>query len=145
MFGKKKRNNAIINTVDDSRAVVYDFVRRFPYESYRPVEYRPFPDLQKELMLPKLDQYLQALLAGDVDDGNGDMLDSIIFDPFRIAVPDLEKQGCEHRDIIRRLNARRISDRADFSRIRDKESKELAGLEKEFEQTCRKIERLEEG
>ena len=41
--------------------------------------------------------------------------------------------------------ARRVSDRADFERIRDERKEELERLEQEYEDVCSKIATVEEG
>lgn len=145
MFGRKKNKQALIGTMDDSRITVYDFRRRFLYESYRCPDYNPYPGLQESVIMPKLEEHLQALFAGNVDDGNGDMLDNTIIAPFRESVADLEKQRCGHTDMLRRLAARRISDRVDFIKIKDQQSAVLHKLEQEYEEICRRIEEVEEG
>lgn len=80
-----------------------------------------------------------------MDDANGDMLDNIIFGPYRESVPDLNVQRLNHKDMNRRLVARRVSDRADFVRIREERQKELEQLELEYEDVCNKIAAVEEG
>lgn len=145
MFGRKKK--AQFNLMDDSRATAYDFKRRnqLLFESYRSVDYRPYHGLCEGEMKPKLDRHLEALLTGDVDDANGDMLDSIIFGPYRESVPDLNVQRLNHKDMNRRLIARRVSDRADFARIRAERQEELDRLVQEYKETCNKITASEEG
>ena len=95
-------------------------------------------------MKPKIDRHLEALFSGDVDDGNGDMLDNIIFGPYRESVPYLNIQRLIHKDMNRRLVARRVSDRADFERIRDERKEELERLEQEYEDVCSKVATVEE-
>lgn len=144
MFGrKKKKEPTLFNSIDDSRSVVYDFMRRFVYESYRTVEYCMYPKLEEQELKAKLDVHLDALLAGEVDDGNANMLDQIIFAPAREGVMALRRQHYNHQDTIRRLIARRKSDRQDFSRISEERKEELAQLEWEYQETCRKL-RLEQ-
>lgn len=147
MFGRKKKEQAQFNTMDDSRETVYDFMRRMHclYESYRPADYRLYPGLSEEEMKAKLDRHLEALFAGDVDDANGDMLDNIIFGPYRESVPYLNVQRFNHKDMNRRLVARRFSDRADFERIRDERKNELKQLEQEYDDVCSKMAAVEEG
>ena len=96
-------------------------------------------------MKPKVDKHLEALFAGDVDDGNGDMLDNIIFGPYRESVPYLNIQRLNHKDMNRRLVARRVSDRMDFERIRDERKEELERLEQEYKDVCSKMAAVEEG
>lgn len=147
MFGRKKKEQAQFNTMDDSRVTVYDFMRRMQplFESYRSADYRPYLGLCEEEMKPKLDRHLEVLFAGDVDDANGDMLDNIIFGPYRESVPYLNIQRLNHKDMNRRLVARRVSDRADFERIRDERKEELERLEQEYEDVCSKMAAVEEG
>ena len=38
MFGRKKQEQGLFNTMDDSRVMVHDFTRRYLYESYRSVD-----------------------------------------------------------------------------------------------------------
>jgi len=148
VFGRKKKEQAQFNTMDDSRVTVNDFMRHMQslFESYRCTDYRMYYKLCEEEMKPKLDRHLEALFAGDVDDANGDnMLDNIIFGPYRESVPYLNVQRLNHKDMNRRLVARRVSDRADFVRIREERQKELERLEQEYEDVCNKIAALEEG
>ena len=95
-------------------------------------------------MRPKLDQHLEELFTGDVDDANGDMLDSIILASYRESVTNLNVQRLNHKDMNRRLIAKRVSDYADFVRIREERQKELEQLEKEYEDVCNKIAGIEE-
>lgn len=147
MFGRKKKEEAQFNTMDDSRVTVYDFKRRMQqlFESYRAADYRSYPGLSEETMKPKLDKHLEALFAGNVDDANGDMLDNIIFGPYRESGPYLNVQRLNHKDMNRRLVARRISDRADFARIREERQEELEFLEQEYKDTCSRIAAVKEG
>lgn len=146
MFGRKKREQAQFNTMDDSRVTVYDFMRHMQplFESYRSADYRLYPGLCEEEMKPKLDKHLEALFAGDVDDANSDMLDNIIFGPYRESVPYLNIQRLNHKDMNRRLVARRVSDRADFARIREERQEELECLKQEYEDVCNKMAAVEE-
>lgn len=118
-----------------------DFRRRPEYEACRPAEYRLYPKLEEGVILPRLEAHLTALFAGEVDDGNGDLLDSIIFAPAREAVPDLARQQYDHADTLRRLIARRRADREDFARLLDLRRQELAELEAVHAATLNKIEK----
>lgn len=146
MFGKK-RKRALFHEVDDSKSVVYDFRLRSSvtgFESYRTVEYRLYHKLEESEMLPLLDEHLTKLFAGEVDDGNGDMLDSILFGAVREAVPDLEHQHHDHIDMIRRLTIRRIADRDDIRRIRDERRDEMNRIQSDYENICHALENCEE-
>ena len=142
MFGKQKDRHTI-NSMDDTRQVVHDFRLRLPYENYRTKEYELYYKLRDEEMLPRIDEHLEKLFSGEVDDGNGDMLDSILFSPAREAKPDLAKQHVDHEDMIRRLIVRRKADVADFKKIVDALRNELTVLESEHAETCKRIDLLE--
>lgn len=141
MFGKKK-NQALFNAVDDSRTVVHDFRLRAPYESYRTVEYRLYHKLAEDEMMPRLEEHLSKLLAGDiVDSGNADMLDAILFGAAREGITDLGKQHYDHSDMLRRLIIRRKVDREDFRKIRDDRVEEYESMKADYERTCKMLDR----
>ena len=106
-------------------------------------EYELYHKLKDEEMLPRIDEHLEKLFSGEVDDGNGDMLDSILFAPAREAKPDLEKQHVDHGDMLRRLITRRKGDIADIERITVELKDELASIQAEYEQTCNRVAVLE--
>lgn len=146
MFGKKKKR-ALFNAVDDSRSVVNDFRLRstvIGFESYRTVEYRLYHKLEEEEMIPLLDEHLTKLFTGEVDDGNGDMLDSILFGAAREALPYLGRQHYDHIDILRRLTISRIADRDDIRRIRDEREKERDAIQVDYEKICHALAKYEE-
>lgn len=98
--------------VDDRRVIVNDFVRRAPFWSYRVKDYQiypPFADYQKEI-----DAYLEKLFSGELDDGNGDVLDNLISDMFHKAKQDLNRQRQEHHDAIKSFWIRFQGDRRAF-------------------------------
>ena len=67
--------------VDDTLEVVNDFICQIPFWGYQVAayrEYEPFSNLVLEL-----DSYLEKLFAGEIDDGNGDVLDCLIADRAR--------------------------------------------------------------
>lgn len=148
MFGKKK-NRALFNAVDDSRTVVHDFQLRSSgpngFESYRTMEYRLYHKLEEDEMIPRLEEHLDKLFAGAVDDANADMLDAILFGAAREALPDLGRQHYDHLDMLRRLIIRRKADREDLRRIRDDRVEEYESMKADYERTCRMLDReLEE-
>ena len=144
MFGKKK-SQALLNAVDDSRTVVHDFRLRSSgstgFESYRAVEYRLYHKLEEDEMMPRLEEHLNKLFAGSVDDANGDMLDAIIFGAAREALPDLGRQQYDHLDMLRRLIVRRKADREDLRRIRDDRVEECEAVKSDYERTCKVLAR----
>lgn len=143
MFGKRK-NQALFNAVDDSRAVVHDFRLRATqagFESYRTVEYRLYHKLEEDEMIPRLEEHLGKLFAGEVDDGNGDMLDAILFGAAREALPDLGRQHYDHSDMLRRLIIRRKADREDLCKIRDDRIAEYEAMKTDYERTSKMLAR----
>lgn len=131
MFGKKKKQAA----QPEPQALR----RRPEYGEDRLTQYRLYPKLEEAYLLPILDRHLETLLSGEVDDGNGDLLDGIILAAAREAAPDLVRQRHDHTEALRRLNARRSSDREDFARILEQRRQELAALEAAHANTCRRI------
>ena len=143
MFGKKK-SQALFNAVDDSRTVVHDFRLRATqvgFESYRATEYRLYHKLEECEMMPRLEEHLSKLFAGEVDDANGDMLDNIIFGAAREALPDIVRQHYDHLDMLRRLTIRRKADREDLRRIRDDRVEEYESMKADYERTCKMLDR----
>lgn len=137
MMFRKNKEQALFNAVDDARTVVHDFCLRAPFESYRTVEYRLYPKLEEGTMMPRLEEHLNRLLSGDVDDANGDMLDALIFGAAREALPDLARQHYDHKDMLRRLIVRRKADREDLRRIKEDREAEYEVLLADYEKTCR--------
>lgn len=143
MFSKKKRPT-VFNSVDDSRTVVRDFRLRATqvgFESYRATEYRLYHKLEECEMMPRLEEHLSKLFAGEVDDANGDMLDNIIFGAAREALPDIVRQHYDHLDMLRRLIVRRKADLEDLRRIRDDRAEEYETMKTDYERTCKMLAR----
>ena len=103
-------------TDETEDTVVRDFQRRAPFWSYRVTEYRPFAPFAE--FRKELDGYLEKLFAGEIDDGNGDVLDNLIVDIARQAQFDLEKQRADHQDNLRNLQLRTVGDRSQFLEAR---------------------------
>lgn len=106
------RMKNINESVGSEKMVMNDFERRIPYWSYRPVSYEvyePFKEYKTEI-----DGYLEKLFNGEIDDGNGDVLDNMIMDMARQAEKSLNRQRVEHRDMIKSLDIRAQSDRKAF-------------------------------
>ena len=122
-MGFFKRNDPA-KVVDDTREVATDFTCRRPFWSYRTAPYRPYAPL--EGLKPELDRHLEALFAGAVDEGNGDVLDYPIFDNVRLAREDLNRQRIEHHDAIVQFGVRAAGDRQAFE-------DQLAALETDIE------------
>ena len=137
MFHRKKR---IIYNLGDAKATVYDFARRFPFESYRPTDYSMYHKLEDSTLKRQLDRHLKVLLAGDVDWGNANMLDGYLCSLAAEAAVDLMLQQREHQDMIHRLQARRWSDREDFVELLNKLRKDLHQLEEEYKTVCQMLD-----
>lgn len=103
----KRRRHAKADEV-----LVNDFKRRAPYWAYRPAEYRIYDDFM--FYMTDIDKYLKKLFSGEIDDGNGDVLDNMIMEMTRQAEKLLEKQRTEHRDTIKNFDIRRKSDKKAF-------------------------------
>ena len=146
MFNKKKQQS-LYNSVDDSRSTVYDFTLRstpIGFESYRTTEYTLYHKLDEAEMLPRIDDHLNKLFAGSVDDANCDMLDEIIFGAAREALPYLSKQHIDHTDTIRRFIVRRTADRDDIRHIRDERIVERDTMQTDYDKICKALEKAEE-
>ena len=146
MFNKKKQQS-LYNSVDDSRSTVYDFTLRstpIGFESYRTTEYTLYHKLDEAEMLPRIDDHLEKLFAGNVDEANCDMLDEIIFGTAREALPCLSKQHIDHNDTIRRFIVRRTADRDDIRRIRDERIVERDTMQTDYDKICKALEKAEE-
>ena len=98
--------------VTDETVVVNDFERRIPYWSYRTVNY----SIPERFLRYKeeIDEYLRHLFEGEIDDGNGDVLDNLILDMAMQAELSLEQQKIEHKDLITSFNIRAKSDKVAF-------------------------------
>lgn len=140
MFRKRKKTEPS----SLPRVAAEDFTRRLCYESCRAANYQLYRGLQQDVLLPKLERHLAAMLAGEVDDANGDFLDSLIFAPAREALPDLNRQRHDHMEALRRIIARREADRMDFQKLLEQRQQELAELERAHEKTCRLIAKYSE-
>lgn len=137
MFGRKKKTNALVNQMDDTKCVVYDFRRRLlEFESYRPAEYKMPSEMDDSAVIPKLDAYLNNLFAWKIDEFNENVLDNLIFATAREGQPKLALQRFEHRDMISRLSARFVSDDEDLKMLRDLRKEELKKLKRDYETTC---------
>lgn len=108
-----------------------DFTRRPLYESHRAAQYTLYERLKPENLLPLVDEWMEELPPEDVA-----VLDGVIFDIAREALPDLENQRYEHTEALRRITARWQADRADFAGILAERKRELAILEAAHKRTC---------
>ncbi len=110
MLNYVKKPDKAVPTGEDE--IVNDFVRRTPFWSYRAASYQiyePFMGYKEDI-----DRYLEKLFAGEIDDGNGDVLDSMISDMERQAEKHLLRQHSEHQDVIKSFELRMLGDRKAF-------------------------------
>lgn len=145
MFGRKKQKKALFHDVDDSRITAYDFRLRstiLGFESYRALEYTIYKELEKSVMIPKIDAHLSKLFSGNVDDANGNMVDSIILSVARKAVPDLNRQRYNHDDTLQRLIIRHNADMEDIRRITQDREKEYESIKADYDKVCMMMEKL---
>lgn len=99
-------------SVESEEVIVSDFQRRIPYWSYRTTGYKVYePFMEYEQVL---DEHLEKLFSGEIDDGNGDVLDRLIIDMARQAEKFLVQQRAEHRDTIKSFDIRARSDQKAF-------------------------------
>lgn len=98
--------------VDDTPVAVNDFARRAPFWSYRVKDYMLYEPLVK--FKEEIDGYLEKLFSGDIDEGNGDVLDNMISDLVRQAEQYLKRQQTEHKDLITSFGIRAKSDQKAF-------------------------------
>ncbi len=130
-----------MKTVDDERIVVKDFIRRIPFWGHRNIAYRDFEPLIN--LKQELDEYLENLFHGEIDDGNADVLDNIIFDRVRQAMEDLKYQSVEHEDMNCSFENRVDSDLSAFSQERDNLMEDLKFINREYERLMRLYEKFE--
>lgn len=133
--------------VDDTLEVVNDFKCQIPYWGYQVAAYKnsePFNDL-----IPVLDTYLEKLFTGELDDGNGDVLDCLIADYARENMKYLAQQRVEHRSMLKMFEVQRQGARQTFENhlTAMEELKEEKGVDMEnIEKRCKadKFERRNE-
>lgn len=111
-------------SVDDTLEVVNDFICQIPFWGYQVAayrEYEPFSNLVLEL-----DSYLEKLFAGEIDDGNGDVLDCLIADRARANFKYLAQQKVEHRNMMKMFEVQRQGAKRAFEEHLDSVEKMFA-------------------
>ena len=142
MWGKKKRDSASFCTVDTQKEIKTDFGLRSShhgFESYRTVDYIKFYELSHDAYYGAIDEHLDRLFKGEIDDANGNVLERFTFGPVRKAFPDLKIQHIDRQDTIRRFIVRNASDLNDLKAIREARQSELNDLESELSSVINKI------
>ena len=144
---KKKQQQGLTHSVDNSRSPAYLTLRtggEQGIESFRAADFCDYKKLTDDEMIPVLKNHLQKMFAGDVDEGNNDMLNNIIFSTAFEAFSDLDKQLPDRIDVTRRIIMCIQADRNDSARIRDERLPELDKLQHKLDKLNRKIEESEE-
>ncbi len=113
LFSFFRKPKAPPKMVDQTETIVYDFMLRTPYWSYRPVTYREHESFVN--LKPVLDSYLDQLFKGSIDAGNGNILDSFILNTARQAQEDLARQHTDHKNTITQFFIRNQGDQEAFS------------------------------
>jgi len=134
-----KKKTKPTRIVDDTDSTVNDFKLRIPFWSYRAVpyrEYEPFANLQ-----PVIDDYLAKLFQGEIDDGNGDVLDNTICDMARQAEKDLDRQHTEHGDVLKSFDIRSKGDQRSFIHDRAELLAELEENQRQLEEIRSRVKR----
>lgn len=108
------------------------FVRRTPFWNYGLIQYQPDLDI-KEI----IDEALDNLLEGDIDSGNGDILDCFIFDFVRRLRVALLQESIVHQDSIADVGLRASGDVRAFEL-------NLECLREELEENLREQRSIEE-
>lgn len=144
---KKNKKQPLFHSVADDTVEVYDFRLRstvMGFESYRTLEYSLYYKLEEEYMIPRIDEHLEKLFAGDVDEANGNTLDEYIFGSIREATPDLKRQKYNHYYTLERLIFRRDTDRDDIKAIIERHEKVTDMLQADYDKICSLLEKCEE-
>ena len=123
---KKAKSTKMVDYNDN---IVYDFILRAPFWSYRTVPYREYEPFVS--FIPVIDGFLEKQFRGEIDSGNGDTLDNMICDMARQAEKDLDKQRSEHTDMIKSFDIRYHGDRKAFEHELTLLSAEFAEIEQQ--------------
>ena len=129
MLGWSKKNKGVVSSLSSNRVKVYDFQRReTKFESYRLPEYEFYPGLEEPVVLSLLDDHLAKMCAGDIDEGNGNDLNNLIFSIVPEGECFLERQHYRNLDLISRLIARNRVDGEDFKNMLELRQAELEDM-----------------
>lgn len=107
------------------------FTLRAPFWSYRAVEYKSYAPLDE--LKAEIDDRLEALFRGQIDSGNADVLDFVLFDVVRMARADLDRQQVHHRHGIASLEIRPSGDISQFKAEREQLDRDLTRNKEEQE------------
>lgn len=127
--GKKQKNH------ENSDESTMKFDRRIPKWEYRPSEYynlKRFDNLKTEL-----DEYLEKLFKGEIDSGNGNVLDNLISDVMNETIKEIGRQRVNHKDTIEGLSIFHNGSEEEFRR-------ELEHIDDELNRLSEKLVLAEE-
>ncbi len=143
MFQKKR----LFNFFRPKQKADYSNLRlgRTGYNTYQLPKYETYRRLENSVMMPLLKEHLEKLCSGEIDDGNGDTLDSIIFGAAREALPDLQKQFLDHSELINRQGICHQTDFQDIMRIKQERETELKSMEESYEIVCSMFNKFYKG
>jgi len=110
MFSKNRNQHR--QPAETGRHLRDDFNLRAPYWSYRPLSYTISDSLTG--LQTTIDLHLKKLFAGEIDAGNGDVLQNLILDATQQAEAELAGQRELHRDQIKTFHHRRTADQTAF-------------------------------
>lgn len=146
---RKNKGQGNFHIADDGRVLTNDFCLTisdtYGHESYRTVEYRDYARMEEGVMIPLLDDHLNKLFAGEVDDANGDVLDDIIYGAVREALPDLNRQRYDHGDMIRRFDVRFTANESNFICFLEQRNKERERIQHALDKVDALIDQYGEG
>lgn len=120
--------------VDNTETLRNDFKLRGPFWGYRSIDYREYEPFVN--LTPVIDEYLNRQFEGDIDWGNANTLNNLIFGMAREAEQDLDRQHIDHGDRIQDLEQRNQSDRKHFEMV-------LAGLREDMQRNERDLRDIE--
>ena len=123
-FFKKSQNHQI----KEAHQLVYDFKRKYAFESYNPVSFIYFEQFCEETLNKMIEKRVNQLDKNVLDAANCDFLDNSLLLKAKQALNDLSMQRTSHYHLIRRLQTRWDSDYRDIVNILELRNEELDKL-----------------
>lgn len=130
--------------IKEAYQLVYDFKRKYVYESYNPVSFSYFEQFCEEKLKKFVEKRVNQLDKNVLDATNCDFLDYNLFLKAKQALNDLSIQRTSHYHIIRRLQTRWQSDYKDVLNILELQNEELCKLISEKELLESQYKKVEE-
>ena len=107
-----KNHNRQRQPTEMNEHLLKDFRLRAPYALYRPLSYQVSGTFTNFKTV--IDLHIKKLLAGEIDAGNANALDSLVADAARQAESELTHQRRVHTDQIQTFQHRRLADQLSF-------------------------------